>query len=99
MFTLIRMLTVKQLVAEQLPALTLAFVIAELFYKLHSFTLECLAFLATWLLLDALITLGLRLAHAVGAAARPRFGQAPGPQRGNIDKPAAAPGTSISKTR
>jgi hypothetical protein len=26
--------------------------IAELFYKFHSFTLECLAFLATWYVAD-----------------------------------------------
>ena len=30
------------------PAATAAIVIAEIFYKFHSFTLECLAFLATW---------------------------------------------------
>jgi len=29
-----------------------AFLIAELFYKFHSFTLECAAFLATWFVLD-----------------------------------------------
>jgi hypothetical protein len=29
-------------------SLTLAFIIAELFYKFHSFTLECGAFLFTW---------------------------------------------------
>ncbi|MGH9766233.1 MAG: hypothetical protein ACREAB_02260 [Blastocatellia bacterium] len=29
-------------------SLTLSIVTAELFYKFHSFTLECLAFLATW---------------------------------------------------
>lgn len=27
-------------------------VIAEVFYKFHSFTLECLAFLATWYAID-----------------------------------------------
>jgi len=31
-----------------------ALVIAELFYKFHSFVLECMAFLATWLVLDLL---------------------------------------------
>jgi hypothetical protein len=72
MFTLIHTLTVKQLLAEQLPALTLAFVIAELFYKFHSFTLECLAFLATWFLLDALIALCVRLTRGMGAATGPR---------------------------
>jgi hypothetical protein len=44
-------------------ALTFAasFVIAEAFYKFHSFTLECLAFLATWTVMSALIDLGGRL--------------------------------------
>jgi hypothetical protein len=35
-------------------ALLIAFVIAEVFYKFHSFTLECAAFLATWYALGAL---------------------------------------------
>lgn len=35
-----------------LPPLVVAFVVAELFYKFHSFTLECGAFLVTWRLLD-----------------------------------------------
>ena len=35
--------------------------IAELFYKFHSFTLECLAFLATWYLVDLLIGLVFKL--------------------------------------
>jgi hypothetical protein len=29
-----------------------ALVLAEMFYKFHSFTLECMAFLATWLVFD-----------------------------------------------
>jgi len=55
MFTLIRMLPIKRLAYEQAPALALAWLIAEFFYKFHSFTLECAAFLATWFVLDALI--------------------------------------------
>lgn len=55
MYTLSRLLPVERLALEQLPALALAWVLAELFYKLHSFTLECAAFLATWFVLDALI--------------------------------------------
>jgi len=55
MFRLLRNLTVKQLLVEQLPALLLAVCLAELFYKFHSFLLESGAFLATWLVLDALI--------------------------------------------
>lgn len=34
------------------PAGAGALVIAELFYKFHSFAAECLAFLATWFVLD-----------------------------------------------
>lgn len=55
MYTLVRLLPVKQLAFEQVPALTIAWMLAELFYKFHSFTLECAAFLATWFVLDAFI--------------------------------------------
>ena len=34
-----------------------ALVSAEVAYKLHSFTLECLAFLATWLVVNGVLTL------------------------------------------
>lgn len=37
-----------RLAAQELPAGTCALVVAEIFYRFHSFTLECLAFLATW---------------------------------------------------
>ena len=53
MFTLLKMLPLNRLLAEQLPALALAWLLAELFYKFHSFSLECAAFLVTWALLDA----------------------------------------------
>ena len=36
----------------RLPSLSLAFFLAEAFYKFHSFSLECLAFLATWAIID-----------------------------------------------
>lgn len=55
MYTLIRLLPFKRLAVEQMPALLLAGVIAEFFYKFHSFTLECIAFLVTWFVLDAAI--------------------------------------------
>jgi hypothetical protein len=38
--------------ARSLPTGAGALVVAELFYKFHSFTLECLAFLATWFVFD-----------------------------------------------
>ena len=46
----------KQLTLEQLPLLVIAFGIAELFYKFHSFLLEAGAFLLTWLALGTLST-------------------------------------------
>lgn len=53
MYELIRRLTLRQLTTEQLPLLLAALVIAELFYKFHSFLLETGAFLLTWLALGA----------------------------------------------
>jgi hypothetical protein len=55
MYTLLHLLPVKRLAYEQVPALTFAWIVAELFFKFHSFTLECAAFLATWFMLDALV--------------------------------------------
>jgi hypothetical protein len=55
MYTLIRSIPLRQLLLEQVPALGLSFITAELFYKFHSFTLECLAFLGTWYVIDAAI--------------------------------------------
>jgi hypothetical protein len=49
------------LLIEQLPALLIAFLIAERFYKFHSFTLECAAFLATWFVIDVVVQSGRRL--------------------------------------
>jgi hypothetical protein len=47
-----RSLSLRRLVLEQLPILLISVVIAEMFYKFHSFTLETIAFLATWFVLD-----------------------------------------------
>lgn len=55
MFTLLRELPLRRLLAEQLPTLAAAWLVAELFYKFHSFSLECAAFLATWFVFDALV--------------------------------------------
>lgn len=41
-----------QKIAVQAPAATAALVIAEAFYKFGSFTAECLAFLATWFVIQ-----------------------------------------------
>jgi hypothetical protein len=45
-----------QKIAVQVPAATGALVIAEAFYKFGSFTLECLAFLATWFVIQVPLT-------------------------------------------
>ena len=57
MYTLMRSIPLRHLFLEQVPVLFASFVIAELFYKFHSFTLECIAFLATWYILDWLTQL------------------------------------------
>ncbi|MGC2774652.1 MAG: hypothetical protein WA418_03340 [Bradyrhizobium sp.] len=56
MYTLFRSISLRNFLSLQAPSLIASFVIAELFYKFHSFTLECLAFLATWFVLDAAAT-------------------------------------------
>ncbi|MGR8980663.1 MAG: hypothetical protein ACU84H_11330 [Gammaproteobacteria bacterium] len=55
MYTLIRAIPLKQLLMEQVPIILASLTIAELFYKFHSFTLEAIAFLATWYVLDAIV--------------------------------------------
>jgi len=57
MFELLRSSPLRQLLGRQAPALVISLVVAEMFYKFGSFTLECLGFLATWLVLDAFLAL------------------------------------------
>jgi hypothetical protein len=68
MYTLIRSLPPRQLLAVQAPAILCALIVAELFYKLGSFTLECGAFLATWAAFDYVLG---RLRHAQRGPAAP----------------------------
>jgi hypothetical protein len=56
MYTLFKSLSSRDLALTQLPSLAGALVISEIFYKFHSFTLECVAFLATWAVLDFVVT-------------------------------------------
>lgn len=53
MHTLIQALPAQQILLQQAPMLLASLLIAERFYKFGSFTLECLAFLATWYVIDA----------------------------------------------
>jgi hypothetical protein len=61
MYTLLRVLSFRRLLSEQFPPLAAAWLVAELFYKFHSFSLECAAFLATWFVFDALMQAGRQL--------------------------------------
>ena len=54
MYTLLRTLSFRSILLEQVPSITISLIIAELFYKFHSFTLECVAFIATWCVIDGL---------------------------------------------
>lgn len=65
MYSLITRMSPKELLIRQAPTLLGALVIAEMFYKWHSFLLETGGFLATWFVLDAAV-------HIVEAAVRGR---------------------------
>ena len=57
MYRLLTSISSGELFKRQLPVFLIAFVIAEMFYKFHSFTLECAAFLGTWFVLDGAVHL------------------------------------------
>ena len=61
MYTLIRSIPLRMLIMEQAPALGLSWLLAEMFYKFHSFTLETMAFLGTWFAIDGAISFVRRL--------------------------------------
>lgn len=48
MYSQIKALGLKTFALKELPALGASMLIAEAFFHFHSFTLECVAFLATW---------------------------------------------------
>jgi hypothetical protein len=62
-FALINSLSRPQL-AQQVPVFGASIVIAEVAYKFHSFTLEVVAFLVTWYVLDAIVSGVTRLVAA-----------------------------------
>jgi hypothetical protein len=67
MLSLLRKMTVRELLVAEGPSLAVSMAVAEFFYKFHSFTLECLAFLVTWCVVSALV-------RALGLAGRPAEG-------------------------
>ena len=48
MYSYVKQAGLPAFLSREAPAFLVSFVIAEVFYKFHSFTLECAAFLATW---------------------------------------------------
>ena len=48
MYSYVKQAGIPTVLAQEAPALVASFVIAEVFYKFHSFTLETGAFLVTW---------------------------------------------------
>jgi hypothetical protein len=75
MYQLLCKLKRNELALRQLPLFTTSFLIAELFYKFHSFALECGAFLLTWFALDL-------VAQVILALIRPARGEVAG--RGEV---------------
>jgi hypothetical protein len=48
MHTLLNKLNLTELFKNEAVPFGLSFIIAEMFYKFHSFGFECIAFLGTW---------------------------------------------------
>jgi hypothetical protein len=55
MYSLIRGEDVSGRLVREVPALGSSLLVAETFYKFHSFSLECVAFLGTWFAASLLI--------------------------------------------
>ena len=60
MFSLMKAYPLKTFLSVQAPSLVASLAIAELFYKFGSFLLEAIAFLVTWFVVDALLSLILK---------------------------------------
>lgn len=48
MYSLAKELGVRGVLLKEAPYMLISFIIAEMFYKFHSFTKEMVAFLVTW---------------------------------------------------
>ena len=57
MYTLVRHAKTREALLTEAPAFLLSLFIAEAFYKFHSFTLECVCFLATWFVASSFLSL------------------------------------------
>ena len=48
MYSLAKELGIRGVLVKEAPYMLISFIIAEMFYKFHSFTKEMVAFLVTW---------------------------------------------------
>lgn len=55
MFTPLKLLPRREILLQQAPGAGASLLIAEAFYKFGSFSLEVIAFLATWFVIDAIV--------------------------------------------
>ena len=55
MYSALKHLPRREILLQQAPGAGASLLVAEAFYKFGSFSLEVLAFLGTWLVIDALI--------------------------------------------
>jgi hypothetical protein len=55
MYTLLRSVPLRHLFLQAAPSGAAALVVAEQFYRWHSFALECAGFLATWYVFDLVL--------------------------------------------
>lgn len=55
MYQIIRSYGLVTSLKKEAPAAVLSLLVAEVFYKFHSFALECFAFLATWYVVSWLL--------------------------------------------
>lgn len=67
MYTLMRDGLSVETAKLELPSLVITILIAESLYKFHSFTLEFLAALATWMVIDAVLSVVARGFGLVGS--------------------------------
>jgi hypothetical protein len=56
MYTLFKSVPLREFFAMQAPVLIVSLLIANTFYKFQSFLLESLAFLATWFVIDLVVS-------------------------------------------
>jgi len=75
MYTLMRNVGLRKGLITEAPSLIASMVVAELFYKFHSFTLECGAFLATWFAMSYLAAMVSEAWSARKFAQRPELGK------------------------